>query len=156
MLLDLGGLEELARGTAGMISPGDAVLLVGDLGAGKSVFARALLRELGVEGDIPSPSFIVDAEYHARSLSIHHVDLYRLGGSEWEMEAFGILDLLASDSVAVVEWADRLPEGAACSGFRVVLGFTGDPLVREVGFERFGLAGDRHDPEAGFRGAPGG
>lgn len=156
MLLDLRGLEELARGTAGMIRPGDAVLLTGDLGAGKSVFARALLRELGVEGDIPSPSFIVDAEYASRGLSIHHVDLYRLGGGAFELEAFGILDLLASDSVAIVEWADRLPEGAARSGFRVALGFTRDPLVREVGFERFGLAGDRHDPEAGFRGSPGG
>ncbi|HRY61123.1 MAG TPA: tRNA (adenosine(37)-N6)-threonylcarbamoyltransferase complex ATPase subunit type 1 TsaE [Candidatus Fermentibacter sp.] len=156
MLLDLAGLEDLARRTAGMMRPGDAVLLVGDLGAGKSVFARALLRGLGVEGDIPSPSFIVDAEYSSLGLSIHHVDLYRLGGSAGELEAFGILDLLASDSVAVVEWADRLPEGAACSGFRVVLGFTGDPLVREVGFERFGLAGDRHDTEAGFRGTPGG
>lgn len=155
MLLDIGGLEDLARRTAAMVRPGDAVLLTGDLGAGKSVFARALLRELGVEGDIPSPSFIVDAEYCVRGMSIHHVDLYRLGGSAGELEAFGILDLLASDSLAVVEWADRLPEGAACSGFRVVLDFTGDPLVREVGFERFGLAGDRHDPEAGFRGASG-
>ncbi len=142
MLLDVCGLERLARETAGVVRPGDAILLSGELGAGKSVFARAFLRAMGVEGDIPSPSFIVDAEYALPGITVHHVDLYRLGGSREELEAFGILDILASDAVSVIEWADRLPPGTASAGFLVRLDFTSDPAAREVTIERFGLARD--------------
>ena len=77
-MIDQVALEELASGIACSIRPGSRLFLSGDLGAGKSVFARAVLRELGVKGSIPSPSFIVDAVYSAAGLEIHHIDLYRL------------------------------------------------------------------------------
>lgn len=92
----------------------------------------------------------MDAEYGTASSTVHHVDLYRLGGEPEELESFGILDLLDSESISVIEWADRLPEGIAVSGFRIALEFTGDPDVREVTLERIDLAGDGDIPEAGL------
>ena len=95
-MMDQRSMELLAAGMAGNIGPGSRLYLTGDLGAGKSVFARALLRALGVTGSIPSPSFIVDAVYESGDLEIHHVDLYRLNGTWEELEFFGIGEVLDS------------------------------------------------------------
>ncbi len=142
MLLDLEGLETLARRIAEGACRGFAVLLTGGLGSGKSTFARAFLGRLGVEGAIPSPSFIVDAQYDAGGMEIHHMDLYRLSGDPGELEAYGVLDALASGSVTIVEWAEKLPPGAASRGVRVRIGFVDDPGLREVEVDEFDLAGD--------------
>lgn len=142
MRIGIPGLEAMAGDVAGMIRPGESIFLTGGLGAGKSVFARAFLRKLGVSGAIPSPSFIIDAEYTLPDFVIHHIDLYRLTGDMIELEAFGILDALASDAVSVIEWADRLPEGLARKGFSVAIAFTEDPREREVKLERLNLARD--------------
>ncbi|MCK4806423.1 MAG: tRNA (adenosine(37)-N6)-threonylcarbamoyltransferase complex ATPase subunit type 1 TsaE, partial [Candidatus Aegiribacteria sp.] len=89
-MMDQIALEKLARQIAGRMGPGSRLFLSGDLGAGKSVFARAVLRELGVKGSIPSPSFIVNTVYNAAGLAIHHIDLYRLKGIPDELEFYGI------------------------------------------------------------------
>lgn len=133
-------LEDLARGIAGTLAPGDNVLLTGALGSGKSVFARALLRELGVQGGIPSPSFIVDAFYRTGGLEIHHIDLYRLSGDPEELETYGILEALDTGCLAVVEWAERLPRGIP--GLHVDLLFSEDPRFREVAVADRRLARD--------------
>lgn len=131
-MMDQPGLEGFAARLASAMGKGSRLFLTGELGAGKSVFARAVLRELGVEGDIPSPSFIVDAVYFSRGLEIHHLDLYRLKGTPDELEFYGIEDILDSQAVAVVEWAERLPPDLLREGTRVEIAFTDDPLMREV------------------------
>ena len=132
-LPDLAATETLAARLAAMVRPGDAVLLSGPLGAGKSAFARAFLRawanEPGLE--VPSPSFTLVQGYEwADGMMAHHFDLYRLSGPAevpelgWEEARQGIL---------LVEWPDRLgplkPEGAleislapgATEGARIVV-----------------------------------
>lgn len=131
-MMDQGGLEKVAARLAAKMGRGSRLFLTGELGTGKSVFARAVLRELGVEGGIPSPSFIVDAVYFSRGLEIHHVDLYRLRGTPDELEFYGIEDILDSPAAAVIEWAERLPPDLLKEGTRVVISFTDDPLMREV------------------------
>ena len=130
-LLDRVGLEELAAGFANSVLPGDVFLLEGPLGSGKSVFARAFLRALGVKGTIPSPTFIVDAVYSIGSLEVHHVDLYRLKGSHEELALYGIDEALDGEQVVLVEWADRL-EDPGDGGVLIVLGYSDEPMKRKV------------------------
>ncbi|MCD4776100.1 MAG: tRNA (adenosine(37)-N6)-threonylcarbamoyltransferase complex ATPase subunit type 1 TsaE [Candidatus Aegiribacteria sp.] len=140
--MDQAALEELAREIACNITSGSKLFLSGGLGAGKSVFARAVLRELGIKGSIPSPSFIVDAVYSSRGLEIHHIDLYRLEGSPDEMAFYGIYEVLESEAVVIVEWAERLDAAALEKGTLVSIDFTGDSLMREVRVDDRSLAGN--------------
>ncbi len=141
-MIDQVTLEKLASGIARRMGPGSRLFLSGDLGAGKSVFARAVLRELGVKGSIPSPSFIVDAVYSAAGLEIHHIDLYRLKGIPDEMEFYGIYAALVSDAAIIVEWAERLDAGILKNGIFVSIGFTENPMMREVTVDDRSLAGN--------------
>jgi tRNA threonylcarbamoyladenosine biosynthesis protein TsaE len=92
--------RELGRG----LHAGDAVLLAGPLGAGKTAFARGLVEGLGGDSSqVSSPTFTIVQEYEA-SVRIQHVDLYRLSPAEVDDLA---LEDLWEDSVLVVEWPDR-------------------------------------------------
>ncbi len=83
------------------------VAMIGPLGAGKSVLARAICRGAGVGGHIPSPSFTLVQRYDSpRGVPIFHVDLFRLNPGE-TMEPLGWDELLSSDGFVLVEWADR-------------------------------------------------
>lgn len=86
------------------------VYLRGDLGAGKTFWARAALRALGVTGAVVSPSYLVAQSYVAGGLTVHHLDCYRLQGREVGDEARELLD--DDEAVKLVEWPDnaaRLP-----------------------------------------------
>ncbi|MBD3370967.1 tRNA (adenosine(37)-N6)-threonylcarbamoyltransferase complex ATPase subunit type 1 TsaE [Candidatus Fermentibacteria bacterium] len=118
------------------------VYLEGPLGTGKSTFARAFMRKLGVEGAIPSPTFVIRADYQVGCRSIHHVDMYRLSGDPLELCGLGVDELLESDDIVVVEWAERLPPHWRRLGATVEIGFCGDPDSREVRIAREDLAGN--------------
>jgi tRNA threonylcarbamoyl adenosine modification protein YjeE len=106
-LLDLGATARLGAGIAGGLKPGDAVALWGDLGAGKTTLARAILKALGVAGDVPSPTFTLVQMYETTP-RVAHFDLYRLKTAR-EMEELGFEDALA-DGAVLVEWPERAPE----------------------------------------------
>lgn len=132
LLLSRKQLEELAARTAESILPGESVFLTGELGVGKSVFARSFLRKLGVSGDIPSPSFIVNAVYYVDNLELHHIDLYRLDGTAFEIETYGIEDALISNSICIIEWAEKLEDVLKEEGVSISIEYTDDPLQRKV------------------------
>jgi tRNA threonylcarbamoyladenosine biosynthesis protein TsaE len=90
---------------AACISPGDVVLLYGDLGAGKTAFVRGLARGLGASpDDVSSPTFTLVQEYHGR-VTLHHVDLYRL--KPIEVDDLGLDELTSGPVVVAIEWAER-------------------------------------------------
>ncbi len=100
---------ERGRRLGQRVDGGDIVALIGPLGSGKTVLAGGIMSGAGAEGPFRSPSFTLVWE-HCGRFPIHHVDLYRLDEAEAEMDLpwDRILD---RDSLAVIEWADRLPSG---------------------------------------------
>lgn len=107
--------QQIGRDLADLLGPGDCVLLDGDLGAGKSAFARAVIRHLspGIT-DVPSPTFTLVQVYPGIVCDIWHSDLYRLSGPE-EIIELGLDDAMV-DQICLIEWPKRLgndlPQGA--------------------------------------------
>ncbi len=104
-LPDLLATEALAAIIAPHLRQGDVVALTGNLGVGKTAFARALLQSMGVNGDVPSPTFTLVQTYEIMGLSVSHYDLYRLKSMN-ELDELGWDDALA-DGVTLVEWPER-------------------------------------------------
>ena len=97
----------LGRELGATLSAGDVVLLIGDLGAGKTAFVRGLAEGLGIDRDqVSSPTFTLVQEYRGGRLALFHVDLYRLNDPR-ELEDLG-LDEIAEEGVLAVEWAEKL------------------------------------------------
>ncbi|MGH8127605.1 MAG: tRNA (adenosine(37)-N6)-threonylcarbamoyltransferase complex ATPase subunit type 1 TsaE [Gammaproteobacteria bacterium] len=106
LLVDADATEALGRHLAGLVPDGGmALALSGPLGAGKSSLARALLRGLGVDGAIPSPTYTLVEPYTVHGREVYHVDLYRIGEAE-ELEMLGVVEL-AVGAVLLVEWPER-------------------------------------------------
>ncbi|GJL85627.1 MAG: tRNA (adenosine(37)-N6)-threonylcarbamoyltransferase complex ATPase subunit type 1 TsaE [Micavibrio sp.] len=100
--------ENIAADLAGDIHNGDVLLLHGNLGAGKTVFARSLIRTLSdaPKLEVPSPTFTLVQTYEAQDLRLWHFDLYRLEDPE-EIYELGWEEAL-SDGIVLVEWPERL------------------------------------------------
>ena len=101
----------LAQRFAERLHPGDVVALYGDLGAGKSLFSRAVMRALAVTDEaLPSPTYAVIQEYEGRCAGavcrVAHMDWYRLGGEE-EVEMLGVRDFFQPPWICLVEWPER-------------------------------------------------
>lgn len=90
------------------------LLLIGDLGSGKTVFVQGLARGLGVLESwvVASPTFTLVNEYPGR-LRLFHIDLYRLADGGAAIEELGLAEILDSRGVVAVEWAEKLPPGEA-------------------------------------------
>ena len=122
-LPDEGATEALARRLAAALperTAGLTLLLQGDLGAGKSTFARALIRSLGHSGAVPSPTYTLVEPYDLPGGMVYHVDLYRVS-SEEELRYLGWTEL--DEGFRIVEWPERTPGIAARADIRVELGY---------------------------------
>jgi tRNA threonylcarbamoyladenosine biosynthesis protein TsaE len=121
----------IGRALAPQLSAGSVVLLIGDLGAGKTAFVRGLAEGLGVAGtEVSSPTFTLMQEYRGGRVPLFHVDLYRLNDPR-EVDDLG-LDEVAADAVLAIEWAEKLrdvPEDAI--GVRLTHG-PGDRRTVEI------------------------
>ncbi len=98
--------ERLGAAMASSLRPGDAIALFGDLGAGKTTLTRGLLRGLGFDGDVASPTFPIVQTYEELRVPVWHVDLYRIEHED-ELEELA-LDEAKREVALIVEWPERL------------------------------------------------
>ncbi|MDF1668100.1 MAG: tRNA (adenosine(37)-N6)-threonylcarbamoyltransferase complex ATPase subunit type 1 TsaE [Roseovarius sp.] len=133
---------QLAKFLSAQLKPGDVILLTGDVGAGKSHFARCLIQaSLHQPEDIPSPTFTLVQTYNARHSEIWHADLYRLTDTT-EIEELGLIQAF-DDAICLVEWPDRLADLAPASALSVALDPGADDDARVI---RFNWTSDHWTP----------
>ena len=97
---------ELAAEIASLAEDGDVIALSGELGTGKTTFARAFLREWGVQEEIPSPTFTLVQTYELEAGTVWHFDLYRLENPDDALE-LDIEDAF-TEGISLIEWPERL------------------------------------------------
>jgi tRNA threonylcarbamoyladenosine biosynthesis protein TsaE len=108
--------EALGAELAADLSPGDVVLVSGELGAGKTTLVRGAARALGVTDPVTSPTFSIGHRYRAAAVTVSHLDLYRLAGLDAEDPAL-LADYLGAGRIAFVEWPEA--GGAELPGVRL-------------------------------------
>lgn len=136
-LPDEAATAALAAALAPLLRPGDALLLDGPLGAGKTSFARALIRSLcGGGTEVPSPSFNIVLTYDAPQATLWHFDLYRIADPR-ELDELG-LDEALQDGIVLIEWPDRLGSHPLASALTLRL----TPLETPPAARRADLIGD--------------
>ena len=128
--------EDATTAFAARLAPGlkagDAILLSGDIGAGKSFLARQMIQTrmaaVGVVEDVPSPTFTLVQTYHVGGAEIWHADLFRLG-DESEVEELGLTEAF-STAICLVEWPDRLGTLTPPDALSLEMVVTGDTARR--------------------------
>lgn len=138
--LDEAALSNLAARVAGVLEPGDVVVLSGEVGAGKTTFVRSAARALGVKERVTSPTYQLARGYEGivggHRVSVNHLDLYRLEGLE-SRDVLELDDYLDPRAVTFIEWADP------------ALGLLKDPTVVHLSHETLATRGmELHGPAA--------
>ncbi|MEO8803947.1 MAG: tRNA (adenosine(37)-N6)-threonylcarbamoyltransferase complex ATPase subunit type 1 TsaE [Rudaea sp.] len=112
--IDEARLVQIAHALAPALGGGGVIYLAGALGAGKTTFARALLRALGVVARVKSPTYSLIESYNVGPLAIQHLDLYRIAAID-EVEWLGLGDLDGARTLWLIEWPERagraIPQG---------------------------------------------
>lgn len=130
-LADAAATAEIAKQIA-VALPADlrgwSILLQGELGAGKSTFARALLRSFGFSGAVPSPTYTLIEPYEVGGHVIYHIDLYRVAAEE-ELDFLGWSDM--QDGLMLIEWPERVPSLMQSADAILKLGYDGSGRAAE-------------------------
>jgi tRNA threonylcarbamoyladenosine biosynthesis protein TsaE len=101
------------------------IWLEGDLGAGKTTFARGLIQALGYQGKVKSPTYGLLEQYQTDSVNILHMDLYRIG-EPGELEFLGLADLLDNQTILLIEWPDKGGKWIPEADFVFKFGYTSE------------------------------
>jgi tRNA threonylcarbamoyladenosine biosynthesis protein TsaE len=110
------------------LGPGSVLALRGELGAGKTCFAKGLARALGVSEEVTSPTYTIVSEYETgpgSPLPFYHIDAYRLRGED-DFEALGGRELLYGGGICLVEWSERIESALPSGTILVEIEITGD------------------------------
>jgi tRNA threonylcarbamoyladenosine biosynthesis protein TsaE len=123
--------RRLAAAIAGLSVAGDLVLLVGDLGAGKTAFAQGFAKELGIHEPVTSPTFTLVRTYEGR-LTLNHLDVYRLDRLQ-EADDIGLAELIDDGGVTLIEWGDAVRPALPQDYLEVRLAFGAPDIAATVG-----------------------
>jgi tRNA threonylcarbamoyladenosine biosynthesis protein TsaE len=129
----------LAQRVGALLRAGDVVVLAGELGVGKTVFAKGVARALGITEPVVSPSFTIVRQYEG-TLPLVHVDVYRIDHVQ-ELYDIGLDELIGDDTVTLVEWGDRVSTILPADRLEVVIGADErDDDARHFRFDAVGRA----------------
>ena len=128
--------QALGAALAAQLEPDDVLLLLGDMGAGKSEFTRGLARGLGVTGYVTSPTFTIMQLHDSGRLPLYHFDWYRLSDVE-ELYELSMDEYLHAGGVAVIEWPSRAEEAIPDTYLEVSIEPV-DDSTRRITFTRVG------------------
>jgi len=132
--------RSLGHALGRLLEPGDFLALSGGLGSGKTVLIQGVVRGLGYEGPVVSPSFVIVSEYTGR-LPVLHVDLYRIEDPQ-SLAELGLREIFWNDGVTLVEWADRATSFLPPKRLDVALAIAG-PSSRDLVFRAHGPRAER-------------
>lgn len=121
-------MMQLGGKIAKQFPKGGIVLLEGDLGVGKTTLVRGLLRSLGFQGTVKSPTYTLVEPYQINDRTIYHFDLYRLGDPE-ELEYMGGRDYWSSNALCLIEWPDRAQGYLPDADLKLILIHAGDKRI---------------------------
>lgn len=141
-IADEAGMLALGGRLAAELRPGMVVFLEGPLGAGKTTLVRGMLRALGHEGLVRSPTYALVESYTQVRPAVHHFDLYRLGSAE-ELEDIGARDYFSGDAVCLIEWPERAAGFLAAPDWMIEIEYDRDG--RRIRLVRNAAKGDTHD-----------
>lgn len=122
---DVTGTEALGAQLTPQLKAGDIVAFYGGLGAGKTAFARGVLRGLGYTGEVTSPTFTIVNEYRGGALDCAHFDMYRIE-DEQGLYSTGFYDYLDGRFVLLIEWSEHIGWALDDDIFRVTIEGSGD------------------------------
>ncbi len=138
--------QEVASKIGALVEQGDLVLLVGELGAGKTTFVQGFGRALGVNEPITSPTFTLAREYDGRQLTVHHLDVFRLEQLD-EVLDLALPELLDGPSVTLIEWGDAIIPALPGEYLEVRLEYGDDDDERVIGVHAVGARWLRREVE---------
>ncbi len=120
----------LGERLASSLRPGDVLLLLGDMGVGKSELTRGIARGLGIQGPVASPTFTILQVYDEGRIPLYHFDWYRLKSAD-ELYEMGMDEYLGGDGIAIIEWPSQCPEAIPPCRLEITLTPLAD-TVREI------------------------
>jgi tRNA threonylcarbamoyladenosine biosynthesis protein TsaE len=132
--------EDFATRLASCLNPPLILTFSGDLGAGKTTIIRAMLRHLGIQSAIKSPTFSLVESYLCQNVPVHHFDLYRIHHED-ELEYLGFRDYFTKESICCIEWAENAGRALPKADIRFKLSIKG--AGREMQMMTFSDAGKR-------------
>jgi tRNA threonylcarbamoyladenosine biosynthesis protein TsaE len=139
-LIDEQASKQFAVHLAKVIKSPLVITLSGDIGTGKTTIIRAMLKALGIESAIKSPTFSLVESYECDTFTVHHFDLYRIHHED-ELEYLGFRDYFSLDSVCCIEWAEH--GGQVIPEVDIRLKLTVDGMGRKLEMAAFSAAGHK-------------
>lgn len=123
--------EALAASLAVQCPPGAVIALFGELGAGKTAFARGFVRGLGMDAEVSSPTFALVNEYRGCGKTLYHFDMYRISGWE-DLYSTGFFDYLDIGAYLLIEWSENIEAALPEDCIRITIDKTSDPFLRRI------------------------
>jgi tRNA threonylcarbamoyladenosine biosynthesis protein TsaE len=129
-LVDIAATQRLGAAVTRLLRTGDVVALWGELGAGKTTVARAVITELGYGGEVPSPTFTLVQTYDLSPVAVWHFDLYRIDNPD-EVIELSFEEALA-EAICLIEWPERMGPLLPSDRLDIVLSYTDDDDSRRA------------------------